>query len=307
MNKSGYLNVGDGHQLYYETHGNPRGIPVLYLHGGPGYGFSERDKRHFDPDIFHAILFEQRGASRSIPYGSLENNTSQKLVEDIDKILDFFSVEQTLLFGGSWGSTLALLYSIANPSRVKGMVLRGIFPATVDGIRHYTQGPIGLYYPEAWERFVALVPEDQRKDVAAYCLKQIQSADKETSDTFAFEWTYYGFCVSRKVLPWTEEQITTLIKSGSYQAHALMEAWYSVHNFFIPDHYIYDNLHKITHIPTSIIHGRFDVICPPVFAHKLHQGLAHSRLFFVDAGHSSSEPEIEIMLKSELLRLAALS
>lgn len=305
-NTSGYLDVGDGHQLYYETQGSPKGIPVLFLHGGPGYGFTESDKEFFDPEVFYAILYDQRGASKSTPYGSLENNTPAHLVADITKLLDFFEVEKVILFGGSWGSTLALLYAIENPSRVKGMVLRGIFPGTKKSIQHFTQGAVGQYYPEAWERFVEMVPEGKRHDVAGYYFQMMQSKDEDISLQFAFEWAYYGFSISRKVINYTEEEITTMIKSQPFLAHGLMEACYSVNNCFLPDNFIYDNLDSIQNIPASIVHGRFDVICPPVFAYRLHQKLRQSKLFFVDAGHSAFEVETVAKLKAELLKLASI-
>lgn len=304
--QSGYLDVGDGHQLYYETYGNPEGIPVLYLHGGPGYGFSDKDKRFFDSTHFHAILFDQRGASRSKPYASLEKNTTQELVADISKVLDHFSIEKTILFGGSWGSTLALLYAIENPSRVTGMVLRGIFPATRDSINHFFSGAVELYYPEAWERFISLVPTEKRKEVVGYYYQMIRSKDEKKSLRYAFELSYYGFSVSRKTIPFPEEEVVQMIKNEPYKAHALMEAHYAVNHFFLPDNFIYNNLGKINQIPTYIIHGRFDVICPPVLAYRLHKGLPNASLEFVDAGHAAFEPEIEVKLKSALESIANL-
>lgn len=303
-NQKGYLDVGDGHQLYYETYGIPKGIPVLYLHGGPGFGFTEGDKDFFDPKIFHAILYDQRGASRSTPYGSLENNTPKHLVSDITKILDFFEIEKTILFGGSWGSTLALLYAIENPSRVTGMILRGIFPGTAEAIRHFAQGAVGLYYPKAWERFVGMVPEEKRQDVAAYYFQMMQAEEENLRLKYAFEWAFYGFSISRKVVNYTDQEITTMIKNEPFLAHGLMEACYSVNNCFLPDNFIYENVGKLQNIPISITHGRFDVICPPVFAYRLHQKLPQSKLFFVDAGHSAYEVETAAKLKSELIELA---
>lgn len=304
-NQKGYLDVGDGHQLYYETHGNPKGIPILFLHGGPGAGFSEKDKRFFDPNIFYAILYDQRGASKSIPYGNLENNTPEHLVADIDKILDHFKIKKTILFGGSWGSTLALLYGIKNPGRVMGMILRGIFIGTKTAIRHFTEGAVELYYPEAWERFVGLVPKEKRGDIADYYFQMMQSEEEIISKQYAFEWAYYGFSISRKVIKWPEKECIEMIKSEPYLAHGLMEACYSVNNCFLPDNYIYDQVNKLQNIPISIVHGRLDVICPPIFAYRLHQKLKQSKLFFVDSGHSVSEPETEAKLMSELSALTA--
>ena len=294
----GYLDVSDAHQLYYELYGNPKGIPVLFLHGGPGAGFSDKDKQFFDPDIYRVIFFDQRGASRSKPFGSIENNTTQHLIKDINQLLDHFNLKKVCLFGGSWGSTLALVYAIQFPERVSGMVLRGIWLANKYGLDHYIRGGIKEFFPEVWERFANLVKEGQNP--VDYYLKNMLSDDKKLSDKYAYEWAYYemSFYTINKIADPAES-----LKTFSYKSMAIMEAYYIKNNCFIPDDYILNNCHKIKDIKTSIVQGRYDFICPPVQAFSLHQQLNNSRLNVVNAGHASTDEEIKNSLISELKRI----
>ena len=296
--KKGFIKVTDGYKLYFELYGNPQGIPVLFLHGGPGGGFSDSDKQFFDKRRYNVIFFDQRGSSRSKPFGSIKNNTTQDLVKDIDRILDYLNFEKVYIFGGSWGSTLALVYAIHNPKRVRGLILRGIFLANKYSLDHYINGGIKEFYPDVWNRFVSLVKKGEKP--ANYYLKRILSKDKKTSEKFAYEWAYYemSFYTINKIA-----DPDKILKTFSYRSLAILEAHYIINKCFLPEDYIIKNINKIKNIKTSIVQGRFDFICPPIQAFRLHSKLNNSKLNIVSAGHSSSDEEIKKALKSELKRI----
>ena len=298
--QTGYIAVSDGYELYYELYGNPKGIPVLFLHGGPGAGFSDSDKQFFDKRRYNVIFFDQRGASRSKPFGSIENNTTQDLVSDINKILDYLKFDQVFVFGGSWGSTLSLVYAIHHPKRVLGLVLRGIWLANNYGLEHYIGGGIKEFFPDVWDRFNSLVKKGEHP--VSYYLQQMLSKDKKISEKYAYEWAYYesSFYTLRKI-----ENIADIVDSFPYKSLAILEAHYIHNKCFIPEDFIIKNIDKIKKIKTSIVQGRYDFICPPIQAFRLHENLANSKLNIVNAGHSSSDPEIKKALKSELKRITS--
>jgi proline iminopeptidase len=298
--KTGYISVSDGYKLYYELYGNPKGIPVLFLHGGPGAGFSDKDKQFFDKKIYNVIFFDQRGASRSIPFGSIENNTTQHLVEDIDAVLDYLNFNKIYVFGGSWGSTLALVYAIHNPKRVLGLILRGVWLANKYSLDHYIKGGIKEFFPDVWERFIKLVKKGE--DPVDYYLKKMLSGDKKTSDKYAYEWAYYemSFYTINKISG-TDENV----RSFAYKSLGILEAYYIKNNCFLPEDYILKNLKKIKNIKTSIVQGRYDFICPPIQAFNLQAGLKNSRLNVVISGHSSTDEETKKMLVTELKRITS--
>lgn len=296
--KNGFIKVTDGYKLYFELYGNPKGIPVLFLHGGPGGGFSDSDKQFFDKRRYNVIFFDQRGSSRSKPFGSIKNNTTQDLVKDIDRILDYLNFEKVYIFGGSWGSTLALVYAIYNPRRVRGLILRGIFLANEYSLDHYINGGIKEFYPDVWNRFVSLVKKGEKP--ANYYLKRILSKDKKISEKFAYEWAYYemSFYTINKIA-----DPDKILRTFSYRSLAILEAHYIINKCFLPEDYIIKNINKIKNIKTSIVQGRFDFICPPLQAFRLHSKLNNSKLNIVSAGHSSSDEEIKKALKTELKRI----
>jgi proline iminopeptidase len=298
--KKGFLEVSTHHKLYYELYGNPRGIPVIFLHGGPGAGFSDKDKSFFDKRRYNVILFDQRGSSRSKPFGSIKENTTQHLVKDIDKILDHLKFDKVYVFGGSWGSTLALVYAIHNPDRVLGLILRGIWLCDKNSIDHYIAGGIKDYYPDVWERFSKLVKKGQKP--ADYYLKQMLSGNKKVSEKYAYEWAYYemSFYTIRKI-----EKTEEILNTFSYKSLAIMEAHFLKNNGFLPDDYIVKNIDKIKKIKTSIVHGRFDFICPPIQAFRLHAALKNSKLNIMTAGHSGYDKENFKKLKEELKRITS--
>ncbi len=287
--QSGYIDVTDGHSLYYELYGNPKGIPVLFLHGGPGAGFSDSDKQFFNKRRYNVLFFDQRGASKSKPFGSIENNTTQHLLQDIDYILDKLNFDKVYVFGGSWGSSLALVYAIHNPKRVLGLIVRGIWLANKYGLDHYMNGGINEFFPDVWQRFKSLVPKGENP-----------SDDKEESDKYAYEWSYYelSFYTINKI-----EDPAELLKGFSYKSMSILEAHYIHNKCFIPEDHIMKNIDKIAHIKTAIVQGRYDFICPPAQAFRLYSGLKNAKLTLTNAGHSSSDTDTKRTLIRELKRV----
>ena len=298
--KEGFLDTGEGHNLYFELFGNPKGIPVIFLHGGPGAGFSDKDKTFFDKRRYNVLLFDQRGSSKSTPFGSIKNNTTQDLVTDINKLLDYLNFDKVYVFGGSWGSTLALVYAIHHPKRVLGLILRGIWLANRYAIDHYIGGGIKEYFPDVWERFGKLVPKGE--DPAKFYLKQMLTADKKTSDKYAYEWAYYemSFYTIRKI-----SGIDDILNTFSYKSMAIMEAHFIANDCFLPENFILNNIDKIKNIKTTIVHGRFDFICTPVQAFQLHDAMSNSKLNITNAGHSGYDPENFKALKREMKRITS--
>jgi proline iminopeptidase len=300
--EKGEFEVTDGHHLYYERYGRPGGLPVLFVHGGPGAGFDEEDKGFFDPDVFDVLLFEQRGSGRSRPFASLDANNTDALVDDINRLMAAFALDRVLLFGGSWGSTLSLVYAIRNVERVMGMLLRGIFLADRGSIDHFVNGGVGGLYPEVWDRFIAQVPEERRDDVSAFYLDQMQSSDENVRERYCYEWARYELSLVK--LDPASVDLDDMLTHYNYRSLAPLEAHYMAHQCFLPDNYILDNAAALSGIPTAIVHGRYDVICPPRDAYTLHRFLPDSRMNFVCAGHSASEGAIRETLVAELARFA---
>ena len=297
----GYLNVGDGHNIYFEECGNPKGYPILFIHGGPGAGCSKDDRRFFDPKKWRIILHDQRGAGRSQPFCGIRENTTWHLVKDIELLLTELKVDRkVVLFGGSWGSTLSLVYAIAHPERVAGMVLRGIFLATSESMRDYLGGVTYKYYPEVFERFIEQVPDNYKNSPAKYYYKQMtRTKSKEYLERLSYEWAHYELAMLflKEKSP---EALDKVIKSFPYQSLSVLEAHYIANMCFLEDNYIIKNARKIpADAPITIVHGRYDVVCPPYQAWRLAKKLPWAKLHFVTAGHASCEPEIRKMLIAE--------
>lgn len=300
--KSGYLPVSHNHSLYYELHGNPLGKPVLYLHGGPGSGFTAKDTRFFNSKVYNIILFDQRGAGRSKPFASLYQNTTQHLVKDITILLNHLHIQKTIVFGGSWGSTLALVFSILHPKMVSALVVSGIFLANKDDIAFYTNGVVRYFFPDVWERFISFAPQKERKNIVDYYLKQMTSKDEKTKEKYAYEWTLYELSLL-KLKSWTEKQIKKNLKDFSYKSLAPLEAYYIKNNCFIEEDFILKNAHILSSIPTTIVHGRYDFVCPAINAFKLHEKIKGSNLHIVISGHSRSDKALEKKLKETMQKL----
>ncbi|RKR04556.1 prolyl aminopeptidase [Flavobacterium sp. 90] len=286
-----YLEVSQNHKIYYEVSGNPKGEAILFVHGGPGAGFSQEDKRFFNFDKHKVIFFDQRGASKSIPFGSIIENTTQDLVNDINKLLDYLEIDKITLFGGSWGTTLGLVYAIQNPNRIKKILLRAIFLANKESIEHYLNGGVEKRFPKIWKRFRDNVPTEIKASIAEYYLEKMINGTKEEKKYFSYEWAFYEISIFKNKI--SKKEVEAILEIIPYEALSIMEAHYLTNNCFLDENYILKNLDKIIHIPVKIIHGKQDAICPLKFAIELNSKLVKSELFIVEGGHSDSEPEIE--------------
>lgn len=294
---SGFLKVGDGHEIFYEQSGNPKGIPVFFLHGGPGAGCGPVHRRYYDPKKFRIVLHDQRGAGRSKPFAEVAGNTTPELVKDIEKLRVHLGIEKFLLVGGSWGSTLGLAYAEAHPERVTGMILRGVFLCTAGEIEHFYGGGTVTYFPEVVEKLWKDVPEMAGKSRPQRLLSLLLSPDAAVRNRTARAWAGYETKISRLVQ--SDEAVETSLDSYDPLAFARIENHYLANGCFMPEGQLLRDAGKLRDIPAVLINGRYDVVCPPVNAWRLHQVLPKSRLRIVDAsGHSGGEPGIE----QEILR-----
>lgn len=291
---SGFIGVDPIHNLYWEQSGNPDGVPIVLLHGGPGAGTGPMHRRFFDPDHYRIIIFDQRGAGRSTPLGSIENNTAKHLVDDLEVLREHLKVERWHLFGGSWGSTLSLLYAIEHPSRCISMILRGIFLCEAYEIDWFLHG-IHTIFPEAWEQFTGILEGDEHKDILGSYYARLTHEDPKIQTEAAIRWSLYeGACSS--LLP-NYETITTNSQKEHALALARLEAHYFTHELIDADKSILTQIDKIRHIPASIIQGRYDIICPIRTANALHQAWPEADYVVVpDAGHSALDPGLRSRL-----------
>jgi proline iminopeptidase len=292
--RSGMLPVDELHTLYWEECGNPQGVPVLFLHGGPGGGTSPRHRRFFDPAHYRIVLFDQRGAGQSTPLGEYRNNTTPLLIEDIERIRVMLGIEQWLVFGGSWGSTLALAYGEAHPERCLGFVLRGIFLCTQAEIDWFMHG-MRWFFPEVHAQFVAPIPEEERSDLLRAYEKRLFSDDPEAYLPAARTWSRYeGSCLFlRPDAQAVEDASSDVVSLGIGR----LEAHYFLHHGFMQEDQLIRNIDRIRHLPAVIVQGRYDVVCPPATAYRLHQAWPQAKLHVVaDAGHAAVEPGIAAAL-----------
>lgn len=285
----GYLQVEEPHTLYWEQVGNPDGIPVLFLHGGPGSGCSERHRQLFDPVVYRGVLFDQRGAGRSLPLGELEHNTTSRLIADIESLRVHLGIERWLVMGGSWGSTLALAYAQAHPERVSGLLLRGVFLGRRQEIEFVLYG-MRLFFPEAWHRFASFVPEPERGDLLTAYRARLDHPDLDVRRAACRAWAQYeGSCVNLVPSQETQDEFTADAKS---YALARLESHYMANGMFL-DYPLLKRMERIARIPAVIVQGRHDVVCPPQSAWELKEAWPSAELVMVDAaGHSLWEPGI---------------
>ena len=274
----------DEHDLYFEECGKQTGRPILFLHGGPGAGIAPSHRRLFNPDRFRCVLFDQRGSGQSRPFASIESNTTDALIGDIEALRHNLGVDKFILFGGSWGSTLALAYAIAYPEHVESLILRGIFLGTADEVSWFLHD-MGRFFPEAHERFVSFIPENERDDILTAYYQRLTSNNPAIYQPAADRWASY-------------ETSCSTLRAGSRHmsgtaalSMARIEAHYFRHQCFMPDAHILSNIDRIEHLPAHIIQGRHDVICPPFTAQKLALAWGqNARLQMIDeAGHSTFE------------------
>ncbi|MBC3928159.1 prolyl aminopeptidase [Undibacterium sp. CY21W] len=288
--RTGTLAVDELHTLYWEECGNPDGQPVLFLHGGPGAGTSPSHRRFFDPAHYRIVLFDQRGAGKSTPLGEYRNNTTPLLIDDIEKIRVMLGIQQWLVFGGSWGSTLALAYGEAHPERCLGFVLRGIFLCTKAEVDWFVNG-MGYFYPEIHQRFAEAIPVEERGDLLQAYVKRLFCDDPAIYMEAARNWSRYeGSCLFLKP---QAEAIASFESDEVSLGIGRLEAHYMQHGAFMDDDALIRNIAKIRHLPAVIVQGRYDVICPPVSAYRLHQAWPEAAYHVIgDAGHAAMEPGI---------------
>ena len=287
----GWLDTGEGHQVYWELCGNPNGKPVVFLHGGPGGGCTPAQRRLFDPSLYRILLFDQRGCGRSRPHAGLEANTTWHLVADIERLRGMLGVEAWLVFGGSWGSTLALAYAQTHPERVAGLILRGIFTVRRAELLWYYQEGASWLFPDKWERFLAPIPAAERGDLIAAYRRRLTDEDPAVQARAAQAWSL-----------WEGETITLLPDQALSQqfgdphyaiAFARIENHYFVNAGFLDEGQLIRDAGRLKSIPGIIVQGRYDVATPPVTAWDLHRAWPEARFILVpDAGHAYTEPGI---------------
>lgn len=298
------MSVGDGHEIYVEQSGNPEGEPVVVLHGGPGGGCSPAMRRYFDPERYRVVLFDQRGCGKSRPHASVEANTTWHLVADIEHIRDRLGIDEWVVFGGSWGATLALIYAQTHPDRARHLVLRGVFLMTEAELDWFYGGGAGRFFPEIWDRFESAIPEHERGDMIAAYHRRLFSDDKAEQTRYAQLWAGW------------ENALASAASNGQFvetlahyaRAFSRIEAHYFLNQGWLgPDKHILDRMDRIAQIPGLIVQGRLDMICPPQAAVSLAAAWPKARLQMVPAsGHAMSEPQITKALIAEMDRIADL-
>jgi len=290
---TGFLTVCPLHSLYYEESGNPKGNPVLYVHGGPGGGTSPSNRRVFNPEFYRIILFDQRGSGKSTPFSCLEENTLWDLVSDIEKLRNHLGIQKWVVFGGSWGSTLSLVYAQEHPSRVKALILRGIFLLKREELLWFYQNGASNIFPDAWEKYLEPIPEEERHDMMSAYYKRLTGNDEELKLKCAKAWTTWE--MSTSTLYPDEENITKGEEPQFALAFARIESHYFVNRGFMKENHILENMNKIidAKIPATIVQGRYDLVCPIRQAWDLHKIWPEAQFFIVpDSGHSMREPGI---------------
>jgi proline iminopeptidase len=291
---SGMLELDAPHRMYFEQSGNPRGVPVVFLHGGPGAGSSPVHRQFFDPAFYRIVVFDQRGAGRSTPLGSLENNTTPALIGDMERLRGHLGIDRWIVFGGSWGSTLALAYAEHHPQRCRGLILRGIFLCRPSEIDWFLYG-LRAIFPEAWRTFAGFIPEAERADLLAAYHRRLVDADPAVHMPAARSWSVYeGSCST--LLP-NPALVADFATDRVALGLARIEAHYFRHDIFLPPDFLLAHAAQLKPIPGVIVQGRYDIVCPTISADDLHHAWPEADYQVVpDAGHSAFEPGIRSRL-----------
>jgi proline iminopeptidase len=286
--ESGMLDLDGTHAMYWEECGNPDGVPILFLHGGPGAGTMSVHRRFYDPEYYRIILCDQRGAGRSTPHASLIDNTTEHLLGDLEALRVHRDIEQWHLFGGSWGSTLALAYAQAHPQRCLGMVLRGIFTCAPREVDWFLEG-MGRVFPEAWHDFSQTIPEVERDDLLQAYVRRLNDSDPGVHLPAARAWaTYEARCSTLRPNP---DAVAAMSDAHGMLALARIEAHYLAHGAFLAPEQLFDGIDRIRHLPATIVQGRYDMVCPIETAERLARAWPEAEYTIVpDAGHSALEP-----------------
>jgi proline iminopeptidase len=285
-----YLRVSDLHLIHYEEVGSPKGKPALFLHGGPGVGISPDYRRFFDPTFYRVILPDQRGAGKSLPHAELRENTTWDIVDDLEKLKNHLGLEKWLVFGGSWGSTLALAYAIKYPESVSGIIIRGVFLARQSELDWLHKSGMNQAFPDEWERFVEPIPLADRGDIPKAYLRILTGPDKARQLEAAKTWSRWE-AATMNLIP-DQAAIDDFANPEKALAIARIECQFTVDRFYLKsDNYLLENISKIRHIPVWIVQGRYDLICPVISAWELHRALPNSKLVIVpDGSHSPLGP-----------------
>ena len=295
-----HLDVSEMHRIYFELCGKPDGQPVFVLHGGPGGSCSPYYRRFFNPKKYLIVLHDQRGTGRSEPFGELTDNTTQHLVEDIERLRRHLNLEKIILFGGSWGSTLGLAYAETYPEHVQAMVLRGIFMATKQEIDHFYHGGVRPFFPELYEQYVESIPADERADMPRALSKRVQSDDKGERDAFTKLWATYEMKLATLNTP---DEMLNNVDPDEFYALALLENHYMSNGCFLEEGQLLKEAFRLFSIPIILVNGRYDMICPPVNAYRLHKKLAKSELIIVEeTGHWMGDEAMESILVQSMVR-----
>jgi proline iminopeptidase len=293
-----FLDVGDGHSLYIHDWGNAKAkLPIIFLHGGPGSGSKDKYKTGFDPEFQRVIFFDQRGCGRSLPYGSLEHNTTADLVEDIEKIATYLKLKKFVLNGGSWGCALALAYTIKYPQRVKAMVLSGIFTCSKAEIEWLDKGQFVKHFPDVWDIYVNETPKAQQANPSKYHFAQALGTDEAAAKASAYAYENLEGALLNLDDRFTPDKFDEYDPTG-----IKIEIHYLVNDCFLPDHYILHNASKLK-MPIHLVQGRYDMVCPPITAYELHHKLPNSWLTWTTSGHKA-ERETWSVIRTLLLQLA---
>ncbi len=302
----GKLKVSELHTVHYEESGNPQGKPVIFLHGGPGGGIAPMYRQYFDPQQWRIVIFAQRGCGQSTPYAELRENTTWDLVSDIEKLRQHLNIDRWVVFGGSWGSTLALAYSQTYPDSCKGLILRGIFMLRPSEIRWFYQEGASNIYPDAWQEYVKPIPLAERDDLLSAFYKRLTSEDAQIRLEAARAWSVWEASTS-KLIP-SQASKVSFGRAEFAEAFARIECHYFVNKGFLKsENQLLDNVDRIRHLPGVIVQGRYDVVCPMITAWELHQVWLEAEFIVIaDAGHSVSEPGIKDALIRAGDRFAAL-
>ena len=291
--ESGLLALEGLHRMYWEQSGNPEGVPIVFLHGGPGAGASAAHRRFFDPRFYRIIIFDQRGCGRSKPFADIRDNTTQHLVADMERLRQHLAIPRWVLFGGSWGSTLALAYGLRYPERCAGFILRGIFLGTRREIDWFLEG-MGTFFPEALRAFRMFLPGGERGDPLQSYYRRLIHRDPRIHRPAAAAWSRYESACSN-LIPKPEDPATA-VDSGAL-ALARIESHYFVHDAFIEDGALLDGVRRLRDTPAVIVQGRYDMVCPIVTADALARAWTEAEYVVVpDAGHSALEPGIRAAL-----------
>jgi proline iminopeptidase len=291
---SGMLDLEAPHRMYYEQSGNPQGVPVVFLHGGPGAGSGAVHRQFFDPAFYRIVVLDQRGAGRSTPLGCLENNTTPRLIGDLETLRKHLGIQRWFVFGGSWGSTLALAYAEHHADRCLGLVLRGIFLCRKSEIEWFLYG-VRQVFPEAWRTFAHYIPEAERGDLLSAYHGRLTNPDPAVHMPAARCWSVYeGSCST--LLP-NPALVADFASDRVALGLARIEAHYFVNDIFLPDNFLLDNIARLKDVPAVIVQGRYDIVCPALSADDLHRAWPQAQYHVVaDAGHSAFEPGIRSRL-----------